>query len=93
MIYNRGKNWFTFFRLFTLTATPATPREKRGFRVVYVGLKGRVRVGNSIRGVIYNRGNDLIRFFCLFTMPATLATPLETPIIGARQKFWSQEVI
>ena len=46
-----------------------------GFRVVFVGFRGRVRVGDRIRGVIYNRGKDLFRFFCLFTLPATLATP------------------
>ena len=57
-------------------------------RVVFVGFRGRVRVGDSVRGVIYNRGKDLFRFFCLFTLPATMATPAtpqETSIIGTRQ--------
>ena len=36
-----------------------------GFTVVFVGFRGRVRVGDRIRGVIYNRGKDLFRFFCL----------------------------
>ena len=64
-----------------------------GFRVVFVGFRGRVRVGDRIRGVIYNRGKDLFRFFCLFTLPATLATPAtpqETYIIGTRQIFGEQ---
>ena len=44
----------------------------------FVGFRGRVRVGDSIRGVIYNWGKDLFRFFCLFTLQATPATPHET---------------
>ena len=63
-----------------------------GFRVVFVGFRGRVRVGDRIRGVIYNRGKDLFRFFCLFTLPATLATPAtpqETSIIGTRPSVYA----
>ena len=59
-----------------------------GFRVVFVGFRGRVKVGDSSRGVIYYRDKDLFRFFCLFTLPATMATPAtprETSIIGTRQ--------
>ena len=44
----------------------------------FVGFRGRVRVGDSTRGVIYERGKDLFTFFCLFTLMATLATPCET---------------
>ena len=29
----------------------------------FVGFRGRVRVGDSIRGVIYERGKDLFTFF------------------------------
>ena len=61
-----------------------------GLGSFFVGFRGRVRVGDRIRGVIYNRGTDLFRFFCLFTLPATLATPAtpqETSIIGTRQMF------
>ena len=32
-------------------------------RVVFVGFRGRVRVGDSIRDSIYNRGKDLFTFF------------------------------
>ena len=65
VIYNRGKDLFSCFHLFTLPATPATPREIWGFRVVFVGFRGRVRVGDTIWGVINNRGNIRIclRFF------------------------------
>ena len=34
-----------------------------GFRVVFVGFRGRVRVGDSIRGVIYDGAKYLFTFF------------------------------
>ena len=46
-----------------------------GLGSFFVGFRGRVRVGDTIWGVIYIRGKDLFTFFCLFTLPATLATP------------------
>ena len=49
-----------------------------GLRSYCVGFRGRVRVGDTIWGVIYIRGKDLFTFFCLFTLPATPATPRET---------------
>ena len=49
-----------------------------GLGSFFVGFRGRVRVGDTIWGVIYIRGKDLFTFFCLFTLPATPATPRET---------------
>ena len=34
-----------------------------GLRSFCVGFRGRVRVGDSIRGVIYDGGKDLFTFF------------------------------
>ena len=50
----------------------------------FVGFRGRVRVGDSIRGSIYNRGKDLFTFFNY--LPATPSTPMEGAIIGTSQK-------
>ena len=38
-----------------------------GLGSFFVGFRGRVRVGDTIWGVIYIRGKDLFTFFCLFT--------------------------
>ena len=60
VIYGRGKDLFTFFSIFT--CRPTLVRHGGlgvGSGSFFVVVRGRVRVGDSIRGLIYHRGKDI----------------------------------
>ena len=59
-----------------------------GLGSFFVGFRGRVRVGDTIWGVIYNRGEVLFTFYLLFTLPATPATPRETWVFRVVPSAW-----